>query len=205
MAGLNESPCGLGELITAYLDGELLAGELDRVVRHLSDCRDCIAEFRRCQEMRTALRTLPRLEIPESLLPSLHYGPELSAYLDGELATVELKAISSHLEACRECRSELHELDSARTAIRSLPRIEPPAFLDARRRPDDLKPNRGVRRYAGLTAGIAAAAVIALGVISTGPAPRQVDVANFADRHLARASVEAGFTVIPAVSTGNTP
>jgi hypothetical protein len=56
-------------------------------------------------------------------------------------------------------------------------------------------------------AGIAAAAVIVLGVVASEPdEPATIDLDSFADRHVARASVEPGFAVIPAVGpTRGTP
>ncbi len=59
--------------------------------------------------------------------------------------------------------------------------------------------NRG--RIAAAVAGIAAVAVLAIGVTTSNEEPvSAVDLDNFADRHVARASVEPGFQVIPAVS-----
>ena len=133
MADLN-TPCDIGELLSAYLDGELHEGELDRVDAHLGDCEDCILEFRHLKEARAALHMLPQLELPEWLIDqAIHLGPELSAYLDGELTTAEFPLVMAHLRDCSICREELHQLDAARTAVRALPRVEPPVFLDVRR------------------------------------------------------------------------
>ncbi len=55
-------------------------------------------------------------------------------------------------------------------------------------------------------AGIAAAAVLVVGVRTTSDQPvTAVDLDSFADRHVARASVEPGFQVIPALNSGATP
>jgi anti-sigma factor RsiW len=189
--------CEDQELLSAYLDGELRPGELDAVVAHLTDCLDCVAEFHRVKEIRAALRTLPELELPERLLPSEHLGPELSAYLDGELATIEQEYVLDHLGECADCRAEFHELDAARTAVRSLPGLEPPEFLMTHRA---TSPEHHHVRWRIFTAaaGVAAAAAIAVGVLSTPPPASEVDVSMFFDQHNARASVEHGFGAIPA-------
>ena len=89
--------CATAELVSAYLDGQLRQGELDIVVEHLADCVECIAEFHSLKEIRAALRTLPYLEIPERLLPDTHPGEQLSAYLDGQLDTVEHEFVVGQL------------------------------------------------------------------------------------------------------------
>jgi hypothetical protein len=95
-------------------------------------------------------------------------------------------------------------LDAARAAIRSLPGLEAPTLLDVEARREGR-----VRhwRVATIMAGVAAALVIALGVVASGPEQvADIDLDSFADRHVARASVEPGFAVIPAVGpTGGTP
>lgn len=195
-----------GELLSAYLDGELHAGELDVVVAHLSTCEPCIAEFHSLKETRAWLRTLPELAVPDRVVSSVHYGPELSAYLDGELLGRERDEVIRHLAVCEHCREELHELDAARVAVRSLPRLDPPVVLGAER-----ETRRPVRRWgiAASIAGVAAAALVAVAVgVGTADSgtTSQVDLDSFADRHVARASVEPGFSVIPAVGpAGGTP
>ncbi len=205
MAGMtihrSGDPCSVSELFSAYLDGELQPGELDRVAEHLADCLDCIAEFREVKEVRAAVRTMPRLEMPEYLLPESHHGAALSAFLDGELPTTEHAQLQVHLTDCAECRAELHDLDAARTAVRSLPRLEPPEFLAPRRAAAE--PHRRFHRWqiATAAASVAAVAVIGVGALRS-PAPDPaMDIDSLADRHIARASVEAGFTVVPAAGT----
>lgn len=198
MADLNA--CDIGELLSAYLDGELHPGELGRVSEHLGGCMDCILEFRSLKEARTALRLLPTLEAPDWLFDEVvHLGPELSAYLDGELTTMEMPMVMDHLGDCSACREELHQLDSARIAVRALPRVEPPELLDVRRTATRKK-TPGVRRAVTAVAGIAAVVVLGLGLTSTSPPQEPVDLGSFSDRHVARASVEAGFSILPALA-----
>ena len=54
----------LGELSSAYLDGEVTAEESARVRSHLDECEVCRREMADLHESRTALRGLPTLEVP---------------------------------------------------------------------------------------------------------------------------------------------
>ena len=207
MAHLNnpdpKSACDIGELLSAYLDGELHTGELARVSDHIGDCEDCILEFRQLKEARTALRLMPVLKVPEWLLDDvIHLGPELSAYLDGELTTVEFPMLIDHLRECARCREELQLVDAARTAVRALPRVEPPGLLDVHRA---AKAGRETSRWRVVTAvaGVAAAVVLTLGFTSSTPQSEPVDLGSFSDRHIARASVESGFSILPALAPGS--
>jgi anti-sigma factor RsiW len=57
------------ELISAYLDGELDRGELGRLHAHLSGCGRCSAELEEVQRVRSAVRSLPVLELPSGIVP----------------------------------------------------------------------------------------------------------------------------------------
>jgi anti-sigma factor RsiW len=196
--------CDTAELITAYLDAELRPGELDVVVDHLGQCHACIEEFHRLKEMRAALRTLPFLEIPDRLLPDTHAGEQLSAYLDGQLNTAEHDFVISHLDFCTDCRLELHELDSARTAIRSLPGLEPPEFISLQH--ERVKRERWSRRRVVTAAvGIAAAAALVFTVLTPSHHAADLDITTLFDQHQARVSVESGFNIIPAVAPPELP
>jgi anti-sigma factor RsiW len=196
--------CETAELVSAYLDGQLLPGELDTVVAHLGECADCIGEFHQLKEIRAALRTLPFLEIPERLLPDTHPGEQLSAYLDGQLDTSEHGFVISHLDFCTDCRLELHELDSARTAIRSLPGLEAPEFLTVHR--DRIERESWTRRrVVAAGVGIAAAAAFLFAILGPSPEPGDLDITPLFDQHQARVSVDAGFNVIPAFAPSGTP
>jgi len=199
MAGVKTSrSCDATELVSAYLDGQLFPGELDVVVEHLAGCSECIAEFHQLKEIRAALRTLPNLELPERLLPDSHLGEQLSAYLDGQITTAEHEFVVAHLDTCTDCRLELHELDAARTAVRSLPGLEPPEFLEPHRQ--RIERERWTRRrVAAAAVGIAAVATIVVTIL--GPSAQQqwnLDVNELLDQHQARLSVETGIGVLPA-------
>ncbi len=198
--------CATAGLVSAYLDGQLLPGELDVVVEHLNGCAECIAEFHALREVRAAVRTLPYLEVPDRLLPDTHPGEQLSAYLDGQLATAEHDFVLSHIDYCTDCRLELHELDAARTAIRSLPGLEPPEFTSVQR--DRIERERWSRRRVA-TAGLGIAAAAALFFATFGPSSSPVgdlDINPYLDQHQARVSVEPGINFIPAIApVGGTP
>jgi anti-sigma factor RsiW len=200
------SSCDTVELVSAYLDGQLQPGELDIVVEHLGECSNCIAEFHQLKEMRAALRTLPYLEIPERLLPDTHPGEQLSAYLDGQLDTGEHDFVLSHLDFCTDCRLELHELDAARTAIRSLPGLDPPEFLVVHRQ--RIERERWTRRRV-VTAGVGVAAAAAIVFATFGPSTQpdgDLDINPFFDQHQTRLAVEPGINFVPALApVGGTP
>lgn len=195
--------CTIGELLSAYLDGELREGELELVVSHLNECLECIAEFHDLKEARAAVRMMPMLQVPDRVMPAAHYGPELSAFLDGELTAEEQATIVRHLQTCTDCLLELQDLDAARTAIRSLPGLEPPTPLLPRL---PVRSQRSsLKRLAIAAAGFIGAAFIAINMASTEPDATPVDLDQFADRHTVRLSVEDGITGVPVVFPGGTP
>ena len=61
----------LGELLSAHLDGELSLGEARLVAGHLDVCGACRAEFDDLAASRAAVRTLPALELPESVVAAI--------------------------------------------------------------------------------------------------------------------------------------
>lgn len=61
----------LGELLSAHLDGELSLGEARLVAGHLEVCGTCRAEFDDLAAARAAVRTLPALELPESVAAAI--------------------------------------------------------------------------------------------------------------------------------------
>ena len=193
MARLIPDPDDRGELFSAYLDGQLLADEVSAVSELLDADEDAIAEFRALMGVRRALRLLPEFEVPPYLLPDGHLGDRLSAYLDGELVTLEHRRVTHHLVDCSDCRVELQELDRARIAIRSLPGVdvtttgEMPAVPAARHR----------RRFVagGISAAAAAALLVGLTVGSSDQPAFSLD--DLGTRHVARASAEPGFAVLP--------
>lgn len=193
MAGLSRDAERMSVLLSSYLDGELGDGELDEVVLALETDLDVVAKFRHLQTVRRSVRMLPMLEPPPELLPGAHLGVELSAYLDGELETVELPNVVAHLSACAECRAELADLDRSRTAVRALPGVEPPAFLGAERAAREDR-RRRMWPAAAVAGGFAATALAAALVLSGGSDPAAIDIADLESRHTAVASVPAGAT-----------
>lgn len=60
------------EMISAYLDGELESAEQARLIDHLSGCGRCSLEMEEIQAVRSAVRSLPILELPVGLIPEAH-------------------------------------------------------------------------------------------------------------------------------------
>jgi anti-sigma factor RsiW len=59
----------LGEQLSAYLDGELVTGEVPVVAAHIDSCSDCRRELAELDRSRTAVRALPGVEPPVFLAP----------------------------------------------------------------------------------------------------------------------------------------
>jgi hypothetical protein len=57
---------------------------------------------------------------------------QLSAYLDGQLSSRELRRMDRHLGRCPECRSELDGLRQTVDLLQALPKLESPPGLEAR-------------------------------------------------------------------------
>ncbi|MEX2280018.1 MAG: zf-HC2 domain-containing protein [Acidimicrobiia bacterium] len=93
----------------------------------------------------------------------MSHRPELlSALLDGELSEVEAAWVAEHLDGCGICMAELHDLSSARAAVRSLPLLDLPERIVPH-------PDRVVRlwprRAAVAVTSVAAAAAISVGAL----------------------------------------
>lgn len=210
MAGMSSGSFDRDELLSAYLDGELRGDEIEEVSRLLSTSVDAIGEFRGLQQARRLLRRLPEHEMPAWLLHPGHSTDRLSAYLDGELSPVENREVAAHVIACRECRSDLQEFDRARTAVRALPGVDAPPGLIPERTPESGVGHRrtGGRRMgtvAALTLGAAAALAVLFGLYRD-PAPEPVlSIEDLGNYHVARASAEPAFSVLPAVFDGSGP
>ncbi|MEA3510534.1 MAG: zf-HC2 domain-containing protein [Actinomycetota bacterium] len=193
MADLIFDPDRHGELFSAYLDGELTSDEVATVSRLLDSDEEAVEEFLAVRDVRTALRLLPEFEVPAALLPDGHLGDRLSAYLDGELVTLEHRRVTKHLVECADCRAELQELDRARIAVRSLPGVETTMTDEI---PAVSAPHRRRRIIAGGIGAAAAAALLVGFAVGGGEEPVFV-LDDLATHHVARASAEPGFAVLP--------
>jgi anti-sigma factor RsiW len=127
-----------------------------------------------------------------------HSGDLLSALLDGELTPEEIRTVSDHLDVCAACRTELAAATAVRTALRSLPVLDPPPGLlpgisSAPRR-------RFVQPVWGWAGAGAAALALSMGLVlgtAAGPAPMDLD--GFAEQHTARILVQPGVQTVRAV------
>lgn len=203
MAGMTATDCVPGEVLSAWLDGAATAEEGRAIDAHLPGCAPCTTALLELGAVRRLVGTLPALEVPAGLLPTGHPDDRLSAYLDGELPTIEIDAMSAHLADCVSCRGQLHDLDGARTAVRALPRLDPPIFTE---RPGPVGSGvaavapggtGSVRRRVGVGVAIAtgAAAVVVGFALVRAPAPTPVDVGDLASRHGVRSAVDPGLSV----------
>jgi len=122
-----------------------------------------------------------------------HLGELLSAHLDDEVTPEERTRIEAHLAGCSECSRELEDLDAARSAIRTLPLLDPPRGLVPR--PAARAP--WLRRRWVAAAGAIAAGALAVGLV-TAPGERGpvFDMDTIADQHTARQVVDPGISTI---------
>ncbi|MEN8238142.1 MAG: zf-HC2 domain-containing protein [Actinomycetota bacterium] len=195
MARVSPDPERLSQLLSCYLDGALTPAELDDVVFALDSDLDAIAEFRKLKEARRAVRLLPMLEVPVHLLPTGHLDEELSAFLDGELATTEIPVVTGHLETCDECRMALADLDRSRIAVRALPGVEPPEFLESHRETTAASKRR-IPTILALATGVAAVVLaFTVGPFGSDGDQPTISIADLDARHAAVASVPAAVQV----------
>jgi anti-sigma factor RsiW len=118
-----------GDLLSAWLDGELAPKEAAVVAAHLDGCPACAAERDEVDAARAAVRGLPALDAPPGVLralPAVHLSDLLSARLDDEVDLDLVPGIDAHLAVCPACTAEHEEVAWARTVVRGLPPLDPP-------------------------------------------------------------------------------
>ncbi len=103
-------------------------------------------------------------------MSSEHAGPELSAYLDGELSEAGSRAVGGHLEDCASCREELETLRALSTALAVAVELDPGFIVRFRATRDrvleESAPWMSWRRLSLRLAPIAVAAIlVALAVL----------------------------------------
>lgn len=184
-----------GDLLSAWLDGELDEPEATAVAAHVEGCPACAAERDEVNVARIAVRGLPRLAAPAGVLrplPALHVGDLISARLDGELEADRLPGIEAHIAACPACTAEHEEVAWARGALRGLPPVDPPSHV-LRLPPAWLPPQvahpavRSLRprQLVAASAAVLAAGAGVLGLVgrSTPATTNQPSVASFVAQH----------------------
>lgn len=131
-----------------------------------------------------------------------HPSEAISAYLDGEVHGPELTSLINHLGGCGKCSADLEELQRIRTAVRSLPVLDPPSGL----LPESDREVVPLHRHRGVWAGVAAAVVILVIAVASilAPPPGSVTIDELNSRFGARASLDPAFgpakVVVPQVS-----
>ncbi len=136
-----------------------------------------------------------------------HPGELLSAFLDGEVTEEERSRVAHHLAGCEPCREELSDLNSSRTAVRSLLLLELPAGLVPPE--DDGVEVPILARRPPVWIAAAAAAILALFVgiatILAPPTTLEVRLDQLSDQYGARTSLEPAITPrtpVPVIERG---
>lgn len=130
-----------------YVAGLLSRGDSERLETHLCECGLCEVEFERLvsrglssDTLTTSIPTGLREEILSAIIPQPHdvadlcyiLAPQISAYLDGELAGGEHDEIARHLASCRPCTRLAESLTSLDRVMVALPAFEPSTQLKKR-------------------------------------------------------------------------
>ncbi len=120
-----------------------------------------------------------------------HPSEMISAYLDGELSSAEVTQLFDHVSGCGRCAAEMQELQTVRSAVRSLPLLELPAGLipEADMTVVPLHRNRGF--LVGAAAAVVAL-VIAVAAMLT-PSTPAISLEELNSRYGARASLDPAF------------
>jgi anti-sigma factor RsiW len=121
-----------GELISAYLDGELTRREIDQLFKHLSGCGKCAAEMEDIQSVRSSVRSLPLLELPPGLIPeaeseSVPLHSNRGFLVGAAAAAVALIIAIAAIVAPSPAAISVEELNSRYGAMASLDRAFGPA------------------------------------------------------------------------------
>jgi anti-sigma factor RsiW len=142
------------------------------------------------------------------MAPGGHQGDALSALLDGELTGADERRARAHLAACPGCTAELEAVGQARSWLRALPPVDPPAGF--RRQvlegPSPVAGAGEVARLRSRRAGLAAlaagaaASVALLGLVSPGEPPATPRVGQLIESHAT--AVGGGDPVSRLVSAG---
>jgi anti-sigma factor RsiW len=95
-----------GDLLSAYLDGELTARELESVSAHLEGCAECRRELQSLGQVRTLVRDLPPVDPPFGLFERMlrrrnRWGARagVAALAAGAVASVAMMGMAAPREA----------------------------------------------------------------------------------------------------------
>ncbi len=132
-----------------------------------------------------------------------HLGDLVSALLDGELPGPTADRTRDHLAGCPTCGEEMTRVGEARSWVRALPPVEPPAAyferLAAARHQSELFARRRRVGVAAL-AGSAAAGLAFLGIVAPQEPATNPPVAQLVESHAT--AVGAGDLLSQLVSAG---
>ena len=113
------------DALSAFLDGELTVVDTDAVAAHVAGCGECRIELQDLDAARTAVRALPRLELPAALAPPIgpgraHRMRRLALAAAGAAAAVATVAVLvGGPDAAQVDRDSLATRHSARTSVES--------------------------------------------------------------------------------------
>ncbi len=185
------------EILNQYIDGALSQEVHDSVSQHLAECEECAKEHAMLRLLICESGQLAEYEVPNSLhervmaavaAEKCAYTSELmSGVVDYELESAESEMVLAHIAECGACSSELKSLRTSAAAVASLGLISPPPglrerILAATSGLRSAQPESVLARLSGLlsgagrrtvaaTAGAGFVLVVAISLMSKGPAP----------------------------------
>jgi len=129
-------------------------------------------------------------------------GELLSALVDGEVATSEVRVVREHVAGCPDCALALRELESVRNLVSGLPRLKAPEGLVASAiRPVPITSHR--RRWVAATAAAAAAVISLAGLVTPAEEAQEPPVEALMTRHVGvDAGTQSSGEVLFAVTVG---
>ncbi|MEK7269446.1 MAG: zf-HC2 domain-containing protein, partial [Planctomycetota bacterium] len=189
---MSHRDCPRFERLVDFARGEQASDEAETIRAHALFCSGCQEEIDEIESVLAAARAggiAPPADFPARVLRALRASGKgrcgviplrLLEHLKGELEGEEAARVSTHLEGCSACRTDMRETHAVLMRVRSLPDIDAPAgFADrvlavARERRAStrtvrampaLRPATPERRLSWLflPAAAAACAVLALG------------------------------------------
>jgi predicted anti-sigma-YlaC factor YlaD len=158
------------ERFSAYLEGDLEAGEITTVENHLEECSECRETLDSLRDILEISSVLADLQPPAQLKAEVADSPcrrwlgLLFSAIDREISEANLDRLFQHLEDCPSCRSAWGDLSLIHQVSDAL---EPPHHLLARclrpRRPFSARKVLGKRTATAAAYSLALLASLAIG------------------------------------------
>src|SRR5262245_61193322 len=94
--------------------------ELITIGDHLAECNDCRYKLGVAEERAAILQSLTR-DLQSAMVKSLEHltYKQIAGYVDGNLDSVQMELVQSHLEICARCKAEWQDLAKYQKELKS--------------------------------------------------------------------------------------